>query len=270
VTGDDDPTDDANGDGEGGRYCYCLVDAPESADGHSLEEDGVGGARPYLVVEDGVGLVVHGPATPYEADDTDRVRRWLLAHQAVVDEATDAFGTPLPFRFDVVLDGDDGVVREWLRDRAGEVRSTLAEFEGRREYRTQLLWDLDEDALEEQLRERDEDLRAMAPDGDAESGRSFLAGKRYENHLREARRERRSELVADLRAAVEPVAHAVTEQDRQPALADEEPLVRLAALVDEDEEGRLGERLDEVAANPEVAVRFTGPWPPYSFAPGFD
>jgi hypothetical protein len=32
----------------------------------------------------------------------------------------------------------------------------------------------------------------------------------------------------------------------------------------------IGEELDAVAAEPGVEVRFTGPWPPYTFAPTFD
>ena len=40
----------------------------------------------------------------------------------------------------------------------------------------------------------------------------------------------------------------------------------LCELVEDDEEG-MGEMLDEVAAETGVEVRFTGPWPPYSFVP---
>jgi len=50
-------------------------------------------------------------------------------------------------------------------------------------------------------------------------------------------------------------------------LADE---TGVAALADESAAGALGERLDEVAATPGVEVRYTGPWPPYTFAPALE
>jgi hypothetical protein len=43
----------------------------------------------------------------------------------------------------------------------------------------------------------------------------------------------------------------------------------VAVLVRAEHESTVGDRLEDLASRPGVEVRFTGPWPPYSFAPSF-
>ncbi len=49
-----------------------------------------------------------------------------------------------------------------------------------------------------------------------------------------------------------------------------EEVVQVSFLAHEDREEEIGRVLDDVAAEPGVEIRFTGPWPPYSFAPELD
>lgn len=252
-----------------GRYCYCLVSVPEAAStGDRLEVEGVGGGDPYLVVADGVGAVVQEQGEPFESDDEEVVAGWLVRHQSVVDRAGERYGTPLPFRFDVVLAGGDADVADWIRSRTETVTDRLEVFAGTWEYRVQLLWDGDP---EPDLRGRDDRLEELWTRRERESGgTAFLVKKQYEQRLREVRSRRRDELLAELEAAVESVAVRTTHQDQSPVVGDREPLARLAVLAAEDEERRLGDCLEAVADGPTVKVRFTGPWPPYSFAPSFE
>lgn len=252
---------------EEGRYLYCLVGGEDDGlrEG-ALGVVGVDGSEPRLVAADGVGAVVHDCATVYEDDDPDQVKRWLVAHQSVVDAAAERFGTPLPFGFDVVVEGDDDAVREWIRDAEG-IREHLRTFAGRREYRVQLRW---ADGAEAHLRDRDDRLSELADEADAAAeGRSYLVERQYENRLGEVRSERAAALAETLHGAVKDVVHEAIDLDPDNPLTDDEPapLARVAVLADEADEDALGERLDEVAAEPDVVVEFTGPWPPYSFAP---
>jgi hypothetical protein len=43
----------------------------------------------------------------------------------------------------------------------------------------------------------------------------------------------------------------------------------LTVLARASRESELGETLESLADQPGVEIRFTGPWPPYSFAPSF-
>ncbi|OIB59243.1 gas vesicle protein GvpL [Natrialba sp. SSL1] len=57
------------------------------------------------------------------------------------------------------------------------------------------------------------------------------------------------------------------EAEKNATTSDSETICRLTLLAHEDSEGEIGSILDDVAAEDGIEVRFTGPWPPYTFAP---
>lgn len=290
---------------EAGRYCYCLVRLPESdgdgeegdgeAHDRTFEATGVEGNTAYLVTEAdaGVGAIVHDCEAPYDSADPAEVRRWILAHQGVIDEAGDAFGTPLPCRFDTIFEGGDEAVREWLRERGSTLRDHLDDLAGHWEYRIEVTW-TDDGSFEATARAEDDRLAELhAARADADEGRRFLLEKQYEQRLAELRRRRRAGRADDLRERLDGIAreverlddrHAAAFLDEQDGGTDEDDAadedaagegpsgdtVRFSVLVAADREDALGEMLEEVAAGVGVEVAFTGPWPPYTFAPGVD
>lgn len=270
-TTDHDRTD-APAEFDEGRYLYCLVEAPDGGDSE-LDVEGLETSDAYLVSADGVGAVVHACESMYDSEDPRQVQRWLLAHQRVVDEAGETFGTPIPFRFHTILPGDDETVREWLAGVRTEARRHLDELAGRWEYRISL--NLDEQQLESRLAAEDEELRSLrARKEQASSGKSFLIEKQYDQQLRKRVSEHRQELLEELRQHIAPHVEEAEVLGRRRATlegvdAGDEPAQRVAALAREDEVDALGAALDEVAANPGVEIEFTGPWPPYTFAPEF-
>lgn len=261
---------------ETGRYLYCVVDAGDAGDDldATLPVEGVDGGDPYLVTADGLGAVAQACESAYASTDPDTVKRWLLRHQTVIDAAAKRFGTPLPFRFDTVLKGDDGAVREWLDGEADELDAALADLAGQREYRIEV--SRDRTALEERVAAEDDrlaDLRARRED--ASEGTAFLVGKQYDRRVDELLERHVAEETDALVERLREVASEVERVDRTSSPLDDRPAdgdrhrSTLAVLAPEDREAALGDRLDEVAARPGVEVRFTGPWPPYSFAPSF-
>lgn len=265
---------------EEGRYLYCVVltdegDAGESGDGSDFAMEGVEG-EPVGVVTDGdLGAVVHPCESLYDSDDPTTLRRWLLAHQRVTDAAADAFGTPLPVRFDTVLLGDDEAVGAWLRESRDELRDALDALAGRREYRIEVR--RDEDALADRLADGDDRLESLrARIADAGEGTGFLLEKQYDRRLSDLLRRHREEEAEALRARLSEYAEEVRPLGRNrsasllgsPADAgDSSDPIRFAVLAPLDREGDIGSALDEVAAEDGVEVRFSGPWAPYTFAP---
>ena len=244
---------DASGsaDFDEGRYLYCVV----SADGADFRTDGVENEPVYVVEADGIAAVVHACESLYDTDDPQRVRKWLLDHQSVVDAAGERFGTPLPFRFDTVIAGDDGTVREWLEGARDGIESHLADLADHWEYRVEVVR-IDDPAFDD---DRLDELRAEAEAAD--EGRSFLVEKQIEERKRELRRAADAEIAADARERLDPLARELDVDESADAVAS------FSLLAREDDERALGERLDAVAACEGIEVRFTGPWPPYSFAP---
>ncbi|ELZ17972.1 gas vesicle synthesis protein GvpLGvpF [Haloterrigena salina JCM 13891] len=270
-----DAVDDAVPEIDDGRYLYCIVRADEGA---TLETTGVDGEPVSIVVADGIGAVVHDTDGIYDSADLAQVRRWLVRHQTVVDEAAQEFGTPVPFQFDTILRGGDEAVREWLREESDTLDRALSGLAGHWEYRVEVV-EIDP-VDDEALIERDDRLQELADRiDDSGSGTSFLLEKKLEQRLTELRAARRESITADLRDRLADAAREVHSLERSPTaslsddIADEadgrdgETLCRLTLLAHEDEESAIGSILDDVADHDGFEVRFTGPWPPYTFAP---
>jgi len=266
------PTGDAPGEFDDGRYLYCAVN-PEAADPNAFDAAGVADEPVRVVTADGVGAVVHDCETVYDSDDPKQVQRWLLAHQRVVDEAATAFGTPLPFRFDTILRGDDEAVVEWLRDQREELVRQLDDLAGSSEYRVVVT--VEDDVLSAAV-EDDEGLAELRDRiAEADEGRRFLLEKQLDRRRRERRQAETAAIAADLDERLEPLVREYERLGERQSSAgvvsaggdDVEVVTRVAMLVREDRVDAVGGRLDEVAERPGVEVRFTGPWPPYTFAP---
>lgn len=264
-----------------GRYLYCIVRTDEEA---ILETTGVDGESVSVIAENGIGAVVHACDGIYDSANLAQVRRWLVRHQTVVDEAGQAFGTPIPFQFDTILRGDDDRVREWLREESVTLEQALDGLAGHWEYRVEVV-EIDP-ISDESLIERDERLRELDEQiVDSGEGTAFLLEKQFDQRLTELRAARRESLTADVEERLAAEAREVHALERSPSakLSDDvaegsgsddssddgggETLCRLTLLAHEDDEGAIGSILDDVAANEGLEVRFTGPWPPYTFAP---
>ena len=253
------------------RYLYCIVglDEDESNDA-DVEVKGIDDQPVYSIVVDDVAVVVHRCDSLYDSDDFDAVSRWLLAHQRVIDAAGERYGTPLPFQFDTILTGDDAMVRDWLSGHLDEIRDALHSFADTWEYRIHLSWD--EETLTELVREEDPELRASsAEETDQTAGTTYLKEKQYEHQLRDARRRRQERVATELHDLVSAHAREVEPASR-PAIqgtTDQSPtpFTGISILVHDDQIDHIGNQLDTLAEYPGLEVMFTGPWPPYTFAP---
>ena len=268
-----DMDSDTNLDFEEGRYLYCAVYADDE---ETFSAEGIENEPVSLLVHDGIGTVVQPVDSIYDSDDMTRVRSWLLAHQQVVDEAGQIFGTPLPFRFDTIIKGDDETVYEWLEQHHEEIDDALERLAGHWEYRIEVRWD--EEAVSEVVLEEDEELRELAArTDDASEGTGFLLEKQYQQRLAERLERRREELAETLYDGIETYADEIQRSgsgsgggsdllstDGEDGL---ETVVQLSVLANSDHEEAIGEALEPIAERPNHEVRYTGPWPPYSYAP---
>ncbi len=269
---------DAGGDGppelETGRYLYCLVRADDSKE---FETTGIDDEPVSVITADGVGAVVHPCTNIYDSADIGEIKRWLVTHQSVVDEAADRFGTPVPFQFDTILRGDDAAVRSWLEREHDRLRESLESLAGHWEYRVDVR--RTEPLEPAAIAAEDEQLTALEVKIErATEGTAFLLEKQYDQRLAAVRRQRQAERTRTLVSRLETAASAVQELETEPAATLEEKnqtdaggetVCRLTLLARAEAEGAIGSILDDVAANPGLEVRFTGPWPPYTFAPKF-
>jgi hypothetical protein len=258
-----------------GRYLYCLVRADDDA---TFEFTGIDDEPVSIVVENGIGAVVHSCDSIYDSADLAQVRRWLVRHQTVIDEASEQFGTPIPFQFDTILRGDDERVQEWIREEEATLERALSGLADHWEYRVEVV---ETDPVDDEtLIERDDRLSELRGKiDDSEEGTAFLLEKKLDQRLKAVRANRRGSATDDLEERLAAEAREVHSLERSPSASlsgevastggdDEgETLCRLTLLAHVDSEGAIGSILDDVASADGLEVRFTGPWPPYTFAP---
>jgi hypothetical protein len=255
----------------GGRYLYCVVDTT-TTESETMATRGVGDTAVYVIESETVGAVVHDCEAIYDSEKPEQVKQWILEHQQVVDAAGDIFGTPLPMRFNTILEGGTPSVVQWVDDHRDRIREEVSSLAGSWEYRIRLFWEAS--PFEREVTDDDERLQELQQRRQqAGSGKEFLLEKQYDKRLRELRQERRAELAARLQKTVQPVVTEMIEQDSSSQLPDNtasidgDQVARLAVLADKADEAALGERLDELVELDGVTIKFSGPWPPYTFAP---
>lgn len=257
-----------------GRYLYCIVDASDVS-AHQLSGTGLNDAAVSVVTHDGLGVVSHATDELYDTDDIAQLRHWLVTHQAVIDEAGEAYGTPLPFQFDVILEGGDEAVVRWIETNEERIREALDELRGAWEYRVHVKWDRTE--VESLVQREDDQLERITQRREAATeGTQFLVEKQYEERLTEVLEARKRSVQAQLSEAIDDAVRRITTHTATPGLSgldglddDIEWVARIAVLADKSDETELGGHLDDIAVHPGVEIEFTGPWPPYSFAPDF-
>src|SRR3989304_3647506 len=99
-------------DCEEGRYLYCIVNGGNEK---NLGQVGVENNLVYVVAFQDIGAVVHPcKAKPYETAVKEKAEEWILAHQYVIDLATEECGTVIPLTFDTILKGNNEVLKTWL------------------------------------------------------------------------------------------------------------------------------------------------------------
>ena len=75
------------------RYLYCIVKGNEEI---TLGNIGIEGSRVYTISYEDLCAVVHNcPPKPYKSEDNEVVKKWVMAHQKVIDTAWERFGTVL-------------------------------------------------------------------------------------------------------------------------------------------------------------------------------
>jgi len=232
---------------------------------------GVEGAAVFAIAEGGLAAVVHEcAAQPYSSGDEDIVEKWVLTHQAVVEEASGHYEAVLPMAFDTMVAGKDRPeaerhLRGWLHDESDVLRRKAERVRSREEHGVQVLWD-----LESATREVMGTCQAVVDFKRSLSGKSEAAAYLYQQQLQKLVKreiEKRAETVFrevfDLarKHAVEVSVDKLKRTDGNLRM-----VANLSCLVEKGRGEVLAAAFNDFCSGDGLAVRVTGPWPPYSFA----
>lgn len=259
---------DRAADGESALYLYAIVDgAVHKRYGHT----GIEGARVECIPTGDYTAIIHRCSpTPYQSDDEETVKRWILAHQSVIDALVDDGHPAIPSGFDTIITPREGadaemVLAEWVRDEYASFQKTFEKIRGKHEYGVKIFCDPDVIA-DDALQANSTIARLEKECNDAGPGTAYLLKRSIDAERTRVKESATRTLYSDLVQRVRAVSDDMVILDTGAAGTDGQTvLMNLSCLVAEDQYSRLGDILEEMNAVQGISVRFTGPWPAYSF-----
>jgi len=255
---------------EKARYVYCVADTGEEA---SLGKIGIAEHEVYTIAYKDVCAVVHDcPAQPYQSDDQEVVKVWVMTHQKVIDAAWERWGTVLPLSFDTIIREEaeksaEQNVEDWLKQEYERLESKIEEVRGKAEYGVQVFWnhklvakDLTQTSPE--IRNLEEEIKTKP------KGLAYMYRQKLGNLLKREIETKADECFKDFYSRIRKHTDDVHVEKTKKAEPSLSMIMNLSCLVDRDRYSELGEELDKINRMAGFSVRFTGPWPPYSFVGG--
>ncbi len=264
------PIEDASADRHGGLYVYCIVDGGQEA---KLGPVGIDGREVYSMPYRDVCAVVHNcPSEPYQSSDPQVVEGWVIAHQRVVDMAWERWGTVLPLAFDSVVksqkdSGPQKSIGHWLAGEHESLRRRIETVRGKAEYGVQVFWEprvvaRDIAANSAEIRKLEEETRSKP------RGTAYLLRQKVESVLRREMETRASDCFRDFYERIRRHVCDIRLERTRKVTGDRQMIMNLSCLAYRERSDELGNELESIDRMDGFSVRFTGPWPPYSFVGG--
>jgi len=250
-----------------GRYVYCVAGGSEVM---HLDKIGIEGNEVYTIPYEDIYAVVHKcPAKPYDSDDKELVKKWVITHEEVIEKVQEKSGTVLPFGFDTIIKADDEEnveekVRDWLKEDYQKLKEKLGKVKGKAEYAIQISWDAK--VIAKKIIERDEELKKLEQEIKSKpKGAAYMYRQKLEKLMRVKLEKEADKCFKDF---YERIKNCVDEIKVEKLKKEEEPgqmLMNLSCLTDKEGVKALGSELENIKNMDGFFARFTGPWPPYSF-----
>ena len=255
---------------EEGRYVYCIADARETK---SLGKIGIEGHKVHTIPHKDICAVVHScPAQPYHSDDQEVVKAWVMTHQKVVDAACERWSTVLPLSFDTIIRGGaeksaEQNVKDWLKQEYEEFKRRIQKVRGRAEYGVQIFWEPEVIAqsltwTSPEIRNLEEEIKTKP------KGLAYMYRQKLGNLIKREMETKADEYFKDFYSRIRKYTDDVRVEKTKKAEPGLQMIMNLSCLVYRDRYTELGEELGKINRMAGFSVRFTGPWPPYSFVGG--
>ena len=251
-----------------GRYLYCIADSNKA---EPLGNIGIEANEVYSIPYNDLCAIVHNcPARPYESEDQEIVKEWVIAHQKVVDAAWERVGTVIPIGFDTIIQGNAAVdpeenMKNWLRDDYDNLKAKMEKVRGRAEYGVQLFWD--RKTMAEKISDESPEIKALNEEIKSKpKGLAYMYRQKLEALLKKEIEDRADRYFKEFYEKITPHAEDLrVEKTKKTEDEDKQMLLNLSCLLLEEGSKKLGEELEKIDALEGFSVRYTGPWPPYSF-----
>jgi hypothetical protein len=253
---------------EKGRYLYGVAASERAV---RLGPMGVEGCDVYTISYEDFCAIVHNcPTEPYQSTDGETVKKWVSAHQSVLDEAKERFGAVIPFGFDTILQpGDeatspDQVVKDWLKGDYERLRSIMEKIKDRDEYGVQIFYALG--LIGKQIAEQSQEIQKLNGEIATKSpGMAYIYRQKLEKVAKAEMEKLADSWFKDFYGRIKPHCDDIVIEKTRKADGDRVMLLNLSCLVHKEKVDSLGRELEEINNMDGFSIHFSGPWPPYSF-----
>ena len=250
-----------------GLYLYCIADGGQEA---NLGKIGIDENEAYIIPYKDIGAVVHKCLPrPYRSENTEKVTEWVLAHQKVVETAWEKFGTVLPLGFDTIIKGDELVSAEqnlikWLEESYENLKARIERVRDRVEVGVQIFWN--PTIIAQDLTETNQEIRKLKEEMEEKPpGMAYFYRQKMEQALRKAMDEKADEFFKGFYERIKRYADDLRVEKTKKVDKNKQMIINLSLLINKDKTLSLGEELAKIKESRGLDLRFTGPWPPYSF-----
>lgn len=247
-------------------YLYGIADIPERL---RFGRIGIEGAEPYTIPYKGFTAIVHDCAPePYKSEDRRVVKRWIQAHEKVLDVAMRKLGDTIPLRFDTIIKpGNHGpsssALKRWISKESVGLRRKMEMIRGKREYGAQVFY-VPSAVAAKIVQENAEIAETRARIGSGSEGADYMLKLKFESTVRKELEAAVASLYRDFYARIRQEVDDVRVGRIVTRERGKTMMLNLSVLASKEQAYALGSSLDEIESEG-FSMRFTGPWPPYSF-----
>ncbi|MEI6797456.1 MAG: GvpL/GvpF family gas vesicle protein, partial [Methanomassiliicoccales archaeon] len=173
----------------------------------------------------------------------------------------------LPFGFDTIIKPAEGreateVLRKWLQEERANLTNKMARIEGKKEYGVQVFY-APARLIEKAIRESEEVRSLKEEMGSKSPGAAYMLKQKLETAVRREMEQEAEDRLQEFLALIKAAVDDICVEKNKKGDKEQVMLLNLSVLVGDDT--ALKVLLDEIDAQEAFSVRFTGPWPPYSF-----
>jgi hypothetical protein len=236
-----------------------------------LGEIGIEGNEVYTIPYKALSAIVHNcPLEPYKSEDEEVVKGWVKMHQHVLDVAEEKLGTVIPFSFDMIIKpGDnataDEALKKWMSEEYDSLMEKMDKIRGKKEYGVQIFYI--PSVMSEKIAEESEEVRKIKEEMKSKPpGMAYMYKQKLETVIKREMDSRMDGYFKDFYERIkEHVEEIKIEKTKKTDEKDKQMIMNLSCLVAGDKYKELGAELEEIDKTEAFSVRFTGPWPAYSF-----
>lgn len=254
---------------DAGRYIYCVIEGQEQT---SFGKIGIDDNEVYIVPYRDICAVVHNcPPEPYKSEDAEMIKDWAMKHQDVVDYAWRRSSSVLPLGFDTIIKGSgslsaDENLKKWLEEDYEKLKDKLVRFRDKVEVGVQIFWD--PKIMAQQITDTSEEIRLLKEEMKTKpKGMAYFYEQKLQGALKKEMEKKADEYFKNFYERIKKHACDI-HIEKAKREKDMQMLMNLSVLIKNDKLETLGRELGEIKEMQGFSVRFTGPWPPYTFASG--